>query len=42
MELSFSAGQGESDRVAKRIDDAVNFGFKTAARAAMRPRAMFF
>ena len=42
MELSFGAGHGESDRVARRIDDAVDFGFKTAARAAMRPRAVFF
>lgn len=42
MELSFGAGQGESDRVAKRIDDALDFGFKTAAGGAMRPRRCLF
>lgn len=42
MDLSFGAGQGESDRVARPIDDVMEFGFKTAARAAMSLRAMFF
>ena len=42
MELSFGAGQGESDRAARRIDDAVDFGSKIAARATMIPRAVFF
>lgn len=42
MDLSFGAGQGESDRVARRIDDAMDFSPETAAKAAMRPRAMFF
>ena len=38
----FGARQGESDRVAQRINDAVNLGSETARRAAQSLRAVFF
>ena len=38
----FGARQGESDRVAQRINEAVNLGSETAARAAQSLRAVFF
>ena len=38
----FGARQGESNRGAQRINDAVNPGSETAARAAQSPRAVFF
>ena len=38
----FGAPQGESDRVAQRINDAMNLGSETAARAAQSLRAVFF
>ena len=38
----FSARQGESDRVAQRINEAVNLGAETARRAAQSLRAVFF
>ena len=38
----FGPRQSESDRVVQRINDAVNLGSETAARAAQSPRAVFF
>ena len=38
----FGARQGESDRVAQRINEAVNPGAETPARGAQSLRAVFF